>query len=110
MCTAVSNIITTIDHTPHITDILRRYVGREVIGHLSSLSVRTGDIEEDVHQTINDDVELKETLCVLHMEEDLDKWSQLFSPHTLLHTCTIILSPTLISDTPNSAGTDNKNS
>ena len=48
-CTAVTNIITTIDHTSHSTDIIWRYVVREVIGHLSSLSVRTGDIERDVH-------------------------------------------------------------
>ena len=68
LCTTVSNIITTIDHTPHITDIFWRYVGREVIGHLSSLSVRTGDIERDVHQTINDDVELRDTPSLFQME------------------------------------------
>ena len=67
-CTAVSNIITAIDHTSQTADILWRYVGREVIGHLSSLSVRTGDIEGDVHQTINDDVELRNTLPLLKME------------------------------------------
>ena len=41
---------------------------REVIDHLSSLSVRTGDIEGHVHQTINDDVELRDTLLLFQME------------------------------------------
>ena len=59
-CT-ISNIITTIDHSFNITDILRRYVWREVICHLSSLSVRAGDIERDVDESINDYVELRDT-------------------------------------------------
>ena len=67
-CTAVSNIITAIEHTPQTADIIWRYVVREVIDHLSSLSVRTGDIEGDVHQTINDDVELRDTLSLVQME------------------------------------------
>ena len=58
---ALSYIIAPIDHASNITDILWRYIWREVIYHLSSLSVRAGDIERDVDYSINDHVELRDT-------------------------------------------------
>ena len=66
-CCAVSNIITTIDHTSNTTCI---FVRREVIVQLSTLSVRGGDIEGE-SQSINDNGELRETLRLLQNKQHL---------------------------------------
>ena len=68
---AISKIIVAIDLTTHTAYTLWSSIGREIVGHLPSLSVRTGDVERDVDQSIDDNVELRQTLSVLKIKHHL---------------------------------------